>query len=253
MKLTNTYPSLKDKVVFITGGASGIGACFVENFARQQAKVYFCDIDTIRAEKLLQNLAPISQHIYFTAVDVTDIDALHACIDQVGTENSGIDVLINNASSDNRHTLDDLTPTYWDRCLNINLRPHVFAIQRVKKYMSAHGGSIINMGSVSWMRRRSNMVGYTTAKGAIHAMTRTVAQELGHANIRINSIVPGAVLTERQKALWVTPELQQSFYDDQALQIRVVPEDITAMALFLASDDSRACSGQNFIIDAGIV
>lgn len=249
MKITNIYPSLQNKTVIITGGGSGIGAVMVHNFAMQGARVYFCDV----AVPCSENLAKTHKNIHFSMVDVTDIGALHDFIDMVGNTTGQIDVLINNASSDNRHNLLELTPTYWDNCLNINLRPHVFAIQQVQKYMTPNGGSIINMGSVSWMRRRPNMVGYTTAKGAIHALTRTAAQELGNDNIRINSVVPGAVLTERQQKMWGTPALEQSFYDDQALQFRILPEDITAMALFLASDDSRACSGQNFVVDAGIV
>ena len=257
MQITNIYQSLQNKTVVITGGGSGIGAVMVQYFALQGAKVYFCDIDVQSSESLVTT----HDNIYFTLVDVTDIGALHRFIDTVaqntrqdtGQDTGQIDVLINNASSDNRHDLSDITPEYWDKCLNINLRPYVFAIQHVQKYMSKQGGSIINMGSVSWMRRRPNMVGYTTAKGAIHALTRTTAQELGGANIRVNSIVPGAVLTERQQKMWLTPELEQSFYADQALQFRVLPEDITAMALFLASDDSRACTGQNFVVDAGIV
>lgn len=258
MQLTNIYPTLQGKTVIVTGGGSGIGAIIVEHFITQGAHVHFCDIDVENSQNLIQNLSAQKSlkgqgTVTFHPVDVTDINALQDFINTVGKKSGGIDVLVNNAARDDRHSLDDITPEYWDERMHINLRPHVFAIQAVKHYMQAEGGSIINMGSVSWMRRRAGMVGYTTAKGAIHAMTRTLATELGEHNIRVNSVVPGAILTERQKQMWLTPELEQDFYDNQALKFRVLPEDVVAMILFLGADDSRACSGQNFIVDAGIV
>ena len=253
MQLTNTYPSITDKTIIVTGGGSGIGAIIVEHYVKQGGHVYFCDIDEKSSNELVEQLAGHTGSATFTKVDVTDINALQTFIKNVGDDKGDIDILVNNAARDDRHSLDELTPEYWDERMNINLRPHVFAIQTAKDYMKEKGGSIINMGSVSWMRRRPGMVGYTTAKGAINAVTRTVAAELGEFNIRVNSVVPGAILTERQKALWLTPELENDIYTNQALPFRVLPEDIVAMVLFLSADDGRACTGQNFIVDAGIV
>ena len=253
MQLTNVYPSLHHKNVVITGGGSGIGAVMVEHFVRQGSHVRFCDIDGDSSEKLVGDLADEQGTVAFTPVDVTDITALQKFIKTAGEQWGNIDVLVNNAARDDRHSLDEITPDYWDERININLRPHVFAIQTAKDYMNQQGGSIINMGSVGWMRRKSGMVGYTTAKGAIHALTRTLATELGGDNIRVNSVAPGAILTQRQQEKWLTPELEKEFMDNQALKFRVLPEDVVAMILFLGADDSRACSGQNFIVDAGIV
>ncbi|KZN13790.1 SDR family NAD(P)-dependent oxidoreductase [Marinomonas sp. TW1] len=251
--LTNQYPSLKSKVVFITGGGSGIGECLVEHFVRQGAQVAYIDIDESASQALNQRLTDTYQATpWFRQVDVRDIDALQTAIADAASECGRLDVLINNAGKDDRHKMEEVTPDYWDNCLNINMRPHFFGMQAAAKYMS-EGSSIINMGSISWMRGRDGMVGYTTSKGAIHSMTRTMARELGPKGIRVNSIVPGAVVTERQKALWLTPELDQQFIDIQSLKFRIQPDDIVAMALFLGSNDSRACAGQNFIIDAGIV
>ncbi|MDP5056512.1 MAG: SDR family oxidoreductase [Marinomonas hwangdonensis] len=251
--LTNQYPSLKDKVVFITGGGSGIGEYLVHHFMEQGARVAYIDIDDTSSTTLNQKLNDeFKVTPWFRKVDVRDIYALQSAIDDAAKELGRLDVLINNAGKDDRHKIEDVTPEYWDNCLNINMRPHFFGMQAAAKWMK-EGASIINMGSISWMRGRAGMVGYTTSKGAIHTMTRTMARELGPRGIRVNSIVPGAVVTERQKALWLTPELDQEFIDVQSLKFRIQPDDIVAMALFLASQDSRACAGQNFIVDAGIV
>lgn len=257
MTLSNHYPSLANKTVVVTGGGSGIGGCSVEHFYAQGAHVYFCDIDGETSKALVENLTATCPYhkggsVQFTRVDVRDINALKQFIHAVGQQRGTIDVLVNNVAQDDRHTLADMSPEYWDERLHINLRPHVFAIQTAVEYMK-NGGSIINMGSVSWMRRAAGFVGYSTAKGAINAMTRTVAQELGTKHIRVNCVVPGAVVTERQKTLWLTPQLEQSFLDNQALKFRIYPKDVVAMILFLAADDSRAMTGQNFIVDAGIV
>ena len=160
--------------------------------------------------------------------------------------------LVNNAARDDRHGFREVTPDYWDDRFNVNLRPYFFAMQKAADLMT-DGGSVVNMGSVSWMRRRPGFIGYTTAKGAIHAMTRTMAQELGPLGIRVNCVVPGAVVTERQRKLWLDQALERSFIDEQALKFRLQPDDIVAMTLFLLCEDARACSGQDFIVDGGIV
>jgi NAD(P)-dependent dehydrogenase (short-subunit alcohol dehydrogenase family) len=162
-------------------------------------------------------------------------------------------VLVNNAGNDSRHSLEDLTPETWDDALSLNLRHHVFAIQAVVPGMAAAGGgSVINLGSVSWMRGRPNLVGYTAAKAAISGITRTLARELGERGIRVNALVPGAVVTERQQALWRSPDEDRRFIELQCLKFRLEPAHVARAALFLASDDSAAITGQNLIVDAGL-
>lgn len=245
------YHSLREKTVFVSGGGSGIGAALVRAFAGQGAKVAFVDIDTVSSEALVADIAPAAVRFY--ECDIRDVERLQTTIAKVERELAPIDVLINNAGLDDRHSLEELTPEYWDNCQAINLRHHVFATQAVLPSMKQRGeGSIINLGSISWMRGRPGMVGYTSAKAAINGLTRTLAQEVGLHGIRVNSLVPGAILTERQERLWLTPELNQRFLDQQALKFRLKAEDVACMALFLGSAESRGCTGQNFLVDAGL-
>lgn len=244
-----TYPSLVDRAVLISGGGSGIGASMVEHFARQGARVSFLDIQDEPSRKLAESLKSERHAPAFHHCDLTDIAALQRAIAAIGP----VSVLINNAARDDRHAMETVTPEYWDRCLALNLKHQFFAIQAVTPGMAAGGGgSVINFGSVSWMRGMPGMVGYTTSKSAINGLTRTLARELGEKGIRVNTIVPGAIVTERQKALWLTPEMDKHFLAAQALKFRLAPEDVARVALFLAADDSRGCTGQNFIIDAGL-
>ncbi|HYC03971.1 MAG TPA: SDR family oxidoreductase [Azospirillaceae bacterium] len=248
--LTNRYPSLAGKVVMVTGGASGIGACLVRHFVAQGARTCFIDRDGEAAAALADELG---DRLWWRQVDVRDVAALQASLREAHADHGGrLDVLVSNAANDRRQPLDEVTPEDWDEGQAVNLRPHFFALQEAGRLMGP-GGSIVTMGSVSWKRRRAGFTAYTTAKGGIHALTRTMAQELGPRGIRVNSVVPGAVVTERQLKLWVDPKLEQSFLDEQALKFRLMPEDIAAMVLFLASDDSRGCAGQDFQVDAGIV
>lgn len=252
--LQNSYPSLAGKVVFVTGGASGIGACMVRHLCGQGARVAFVDLDQDAIAALLDSLGQDGHSVAWTRqLDVRDIPGLQAAIRDCASAHGGrIDVLINNAANDARVPFEDVTPDVWDASQEVNLRPHFFAMQAAAPLMPP-GAAIINMGSVSWRRRRAGFTGYTTAKGGIHALTRTMAQELGPRGIRVNSVVPGAIKTERQMQLWVDPKLEQSFIDEQALKFRLLPDDVAAMVLFLASDDARACSGQDFLVDGGIV
>ena len=199
------YPDLAGRAVFVSGGASGIGAAFVAAFAAQGCRVAFVDIDDDAGRALASHLAPAS--VRFAHCDVRDVAALRTCIADTAAALGPIRVLINNAARDDRHAFADVTADYWDDSLATNLRHHFFAAQAVAAGMAAAGGgAIINLGSVSWMRGRPQLAGYTTAKAAIHGLTRTLARELGGMNIRVNSLVPGAIVTERQKALWLTPE-----------------------------------------------
>ena len=251
-RLTNIYPSLRGKHVFITGGATGIGAALVEAFVAQGAMVGFLDIDDTAANELKTRLNAKERLRYFHC-DIRDVAALQRTItDAAKVLGSRLDVYIGNAANDVRHAFDELTPEFWDNNQAINLRPQVFGAQAAARLMQS-GGSIITTGSVSWMRRRTGMVSYTTSKAAIHGLTRTLAQELGPRGIRVNCVVPGAIVTPKQLAQVVTPELEQHFLDTQALKFRLDADDVVAMALWLASDDARGCAGQAFIVDGGIV
>ena len=245
---TAQYSSLHDRSVVITGGASGIGEEMVRAFAAQKARVAFIDI----AKEPGHTLASATGAT-FHACDVTDIPALREVLTKIEDDAGGVDVLVNNAGKDDRHDMAEVEPDYWRRALALNVDHQFFASQAVAKGMATRGaGSIIMLGSISWMRGRPGMVGYTTAKAAINGLTRTLARELGPSNIRVNCIVPGAILTERQKQLWLTPELNQQFLDLQALKFRLDASHVAKMALFLGSDESSGCTGANFIVDAGL-
>ena len=251
-RLSNLYPSLRGKHVFITGGATGIGAALVESFVKQGARVSFLDIDDEAANALMIRLN-LKERLHYWHCDIRDVNALQTTINNATQAHSGqLDVYIGNAANDVRHAFDELTPEFWDNNQAINLRPQIFGAQAAARLMQP-GGSIITTGSVSWMRRRPGFVSYTTSKAAIHGFTRTLAQELGPRGIRVNCVVPGAIQTAKQMAQVVTPQLEQEFLDNQALKFRLDADDVVAMALFLASDDARGCAGQAFIVDGGIV
>ena len=242
------YRSLAGRSVVVTGGASGIGEVMVKAFVAQGARASFIDIAKDAGEALAG-----ATGASFYACDVTDILALREVLSQIENDHGGVDVLVNNAGKDDRHDMNEVEPDDWRRALALNLDHQFFATQAVSKGMAARGGgSVIMLGSISWMRGRPGMVGYTTAKAAINGMTRTLARELGPAGIRVNCIVPGAILTERQKKLWLTPELNQQFLDLQALKFRLDASHVARMALFLGSDESGGCTGANFIVDAGL-
>ena len=243
------YRSLQGRGVLITGGASGIGADMVRAFAGQGARVSFLDIDDASAADLQHELP----HLTYRHCDVTDIAALRSAIDGIEGAAGPIDVLVNNAARDDRHAFGTVEPEFWRRMLALNLDHQFFATQAAARHMEARRfGVVILMGSVSWMRGRPGMVGYTTAKAAINGMTKTLARELGPSGIRVNCIVPGAISTERQRKLWLSPELSQQFLDLQALKFRLEGHHVARMALFLASDESAGCTGANFLVDAGL-
>ena len=241
------YPSLKDRHVVITGGASGIGEGLVTGFARQGARVTFCDILDSEANSLIERLAGSAHRPAFHHVDLFDLKALETFFAAIGP----VDVLVNNAGNDDRHSLADLTPDYWDNRLNINLRHMLFATKAVVPAMEARGGgAIINFGSISWHLGLKDLVIYETAKAAIEGMTRALARELGEDGIRVTCVVPGNVKTKRQEK-WYTPEGEKQIVDAQCLKGRILPEDVAALVMFLASDDARLCTGHEYWIDAG--
>ena len=245
---TVRYHSLEGRNVLITGGASGIGEAMVAAFRAQGARVSFLDIDETAGKETAE-----ATGADFYACDLTDIPALRDAVAKVEARHGAVDVLVNNAGKDDRHRLDEVEPDYWRRMLALNLDHQFFATQAVAKGMRGKGGgSIVMMGSVSWMRGNPVMVGYTTAKAAINGMTRTLARDLGPDGIRVNCIVPGAIVTERQKALWAGPEESQKFIDLQSLKFRLDAGHVARLALFLGSDESGGCTGANFIVDAGL-
>ena len=249
------YASLLGRTVFISGGSSGIGAELVRAFATQGSRVAFCGTKPDGGDALVAEIAAAGHAApYYEACDVRDIPAFQALLARVGERFGPIQVLVNNAGRDDRHALDELTPEYWDNCLAINLRHQVFATQSVARQLKAAqlGGSIINMGSISWMRGRPHLIGYTASKAAISGMTRTLARELGEAGIRVNALVPGAIVTERQTQLWRNPQEDQRFIDLQCLKFRLNSSHVARSTLFLASDDSDGITGQNLIVDAGL-
>lgn len=245
------YPSLKGKRVIISGGGSGIGAGLVEAFCRQGASVAFIDVQRGASEDLIATLAEEGFEAEFHLCDITDIAAFETClvamIDQLG----GCDVLINNAANDDRHKIADVTPEYWDERMAVNLKHCFFAAKAVAGPMkAAGGGSIINLGSISWHLGLEDLAIYQTAKAAIEGLTRSLARELGRDAIRVNAIIPGNVKTPRQMK-WYTPEGEAEIVAAQCLNGRIQPSDVAALALFLASDDARFCTAHNYWIDAG--
>ncbi|MGC8476117.1 MAG: SDR family NAD(P)-dependent oxidoreductase [Acetobacteraceae bacterium] len=247
------YPSLRDRVVFLTGGASGIGAAEVAAFAAQGARVAFVDIaDDAAAEVVAKARAAGHPEPFFQHCDLTDIAALRASVARAAERLGPLTVLVNNAANDQRHRWEDVTPEYWDERLAVNLRHQFFAIQAVAPMMkAAGGGSIVNFGSVSWHVGQGGMPAYTTAKAAVEGLTRGMARDLGADNIRVNCVVPGWIMTERQIRLWLTPEGEANLIRSQCLKRKLVPEDVARMVLWLAADDSRMCTSQLFVVDAG--
>jgi NAD(P)-dependent dehydrogenase (short-subunit alcohol dehydrogenase family) len=248
-----TYPDLAGKRVLITGGGTGIGAGIVEAFVKQGAQVFFIDIVEDASRELAERLKQGATHapVFFNC-DLTDLDALSKVFTQIEKDHGAIEILINNAANDNRHQVQDVTAKYWDNSLAVNLRHQFFCAQAVAPGMKqAGGGVILNFGSISWHLALPDLTLYMTAKAAIEGLTRGLARDLGKDGIRVNTVIPGSVLTPRQKALWHSPEGGQAILDAQCLPENVEIEDIAAMALFLSSDNARRCSGRDYFVDAG--
>ena len=247
------YPSLKGRSVFVSGGGSGIGASIVEHFAAQGSRVAFVDIDQKASTALVEKIADAGHgRPLFKACDIRDVKAYQAALADVAKAHGAITVLINNAARDDRHKLEEVTPEFWDERIAVNLRHAYFAIQAVAPGMKqAGGGSIVNFSSVSYHVMTPNLSVYQAAKAATIGMTRGLARDLGPDKIRLNSITPGWIMTQRQIDLWLTPESEAQLMQAQVLKEKVYPPDIARMALWLAADDSRLISAQNFVVDGG--
>ena len=250
-----TYPSLAERTVLITGGGSGIGASLVEHFVAQNAIVAFLDIEENTSSALVEDLTGrFDCTPLYLSCDVADTARLRDAIAKVGDTLGPITVLVNNAGNDERHNFQEVTSEYWDERLQVNLKHQFFAAQSVYEGMkAAGGGAIINFSSTTWVMGEGGYVCYTTAKAAIIGLTRSLSRDFGAADIRVNAVLPGWVMTERQMKLWLTPEGEKEIKERQALKHKLFPEDIARMVLFLAADDSRMTTGQSFIVDGGWV
>ena len=243
-----TYNSLRGKGVIITGGATGIGADIVRGFAGQGCKVGFLDREAAAGKALAEGLS----NVYFEACDVTDVAALQAAIAALSKQIGGVDVLVNNVANDQRHSIDKVTPEYFDERVAINLRPHFFATQSVLPSMRTRGGgAIVNLGSVSWKNKNLDLTVYATCKSAMSGFTRVLAKEVGRDNIRVNCVVPGWVMTERQVSLWLDEAGERTMNENHCIPGRVIGADIANMVMFLAADTARMITAQEFVVDAG--
>ena len=252
MELTATYPDLMDKSVFITGGGAGIGAFLTEGFLAQGAKVSF--VQRSNASEFVAQMKAKYKHAPLAITcDITDIDALQAAMDQAAAAHGVINVVVNNAGDDTRHSLAQTSVQAWDLCQNINLRPHFFTAQKAAQGMAESGGSIINVSSVSYMMGNAGYPGYVAANAGINGLTRALARELGPQNIRVNSLMPGWVMTDKQLKMWATPESMSQHLEKQCLKTHLKPEDIVGATLFLASSASRMMTGQAMVVDGGVV
>jgi NAD(P)-dependent dehydrogenase (short-subunit alcohol dehydrogenase family) len=242
-----TYPSLKNEAVIVTGGASGIGASIVEHFAAQSSRVAFLDFDDKAGRAHAEQTRTTFVHC-----DLRDIAALKVAIARIEKEQGPTLALVNNAARDDRHKIEDVTPEYWDERIATNLRHQFFAAQAVIPAMRARKrGSLINMGSISWLLSEGGMPVYLTSKAAITGLTRALARDVGGDGIRANTILPGWIMTERQLSKWMTPEGEAELLKEQCLKEKLYPPDVARMVLWLAADDSRLVTAQSFVVDGG--
>jgi len=252
---TASYPSLDARVAFVTGGGSGIGASIVEHLCAQRARVAFVDIERTVSETLVKTIEARGHPApSFIPCDLRDIAALRSAVADVRARLGSIRILVNNAAHDERHSIESVTPEYWDDRFAVNLRHQFFAAQAVAPDMAAAGGgSIINFGSTSWLVGQGGMPAYLSAKAAVAGLTRALARDLGPMNIRVNAIVPGWIMTERQVRLWLTPEGEQELLRRQCLKRKLLPQDVARVVLFFAADDSGACTNQSYVVDGAWV
>jgi len=247
------YYDLESKRVFITGGGSGIGASIVEHFCEQGSEVYFIDINEDESKKLIEDIKNKNHSLpTFIKCDLLNIKELQKTIADIINNKGPIDILINNAANDTRHKIDDVTEEYWNERMNVNLRHFFFTVQSVKKSMIDNGGgAIINMGSTSWMIGQGGMAAYTAAKSGVVGLTRSFARDLGEFNIRVNSVVPGWVMTQRQIDLWLNDESEKELMKRQCLKEKLMPHELAQAVLFFSSEQSSGCTNQSYVVDKG--
>ena len=244
-----TYTDLKDRVVIVTGGAGGIGEAIVRAFVGQGARVALLDIDMQRGQRLQDELGAATR---FLPCDLTNTDALRAAVAVAREALGPVGILINNAAHDERHATLEVTEAYWDGRIAVNLKHQFFAAQAVLPDMiAAGGGSIINLGSTSWIIGQGGMAAYTASKSAVLGLTRSLARDFGEHGVRVNAVAPGWIMTERQLAMWVTPETEQDIYRNQCLKRRLVPDDVARLVVFLSSEEASAITNQHYVVDGG--
>lgn len=254
MRIEASYPDLNGRAALVTGGADGIGRATVTALARQGARVGFIDVARDAGDALAAELSAAGASVAFLPADLREVEASRGAVEALRSRLGAFSILVNNAGHDERHDFAKVTPGYWDDRFAVNLRPMMFLAQAVAPGMAAlGGGSIINLGSTSWMKGATQLIAYTTAKSAVIGFTRSLARELGPDKIRVNCVTPGWVMTARQRAERLTPERWARAQEQQAIKGAIEPEDVAAMILFLSSDVSRRCTGQNFVVDAGTV
>ena len=252
--MTATYSDLKDRVVLVTGGGSGIGEALVREFAAQGCRVAFLDIAAEPSEALVRELAGAGIVTQFEHCDLTDVAAVRRCIGAIRARSGPIEVLINNAASDERHATEDVTEELWDQRIAVNLKQQFFCAQAVLAEMkAAQRGSIVNLGSISWMIGQGGMVAYTASKSAVLGLTRSLARDFGPYGIRVNAVAPGWIMTRRQLEKWVTPETEREIMARQCLKRSLQPAEVARFVVFLASEAASACIGQQYIVDGGSV
>ena len=247
------YFDLENKRVFITGGGSGIGASIVEHFCEQNSEVYFIDINEEASNKLVSKCKNKKLAIpNFIKCDLLNIKELQNTISKIISEKGPIEILINNAANDERHKIEDVTEEFWNDRMNINLRHYFFTVQSVREAMiKNNNGAIVNVGSASWMIGQGGMAAYTAAKSGVVGLTRSFARDLGEYNIRVNSVVPGWTITERQLEKWLTPESEAEMMKKQCIKKRLMPSDIAKAVLFFSSNQSSGCTNQSYVVDNG--
>src|SRR3954452_23315603 len=254
ISMAAVYSDLAGKVVLVTGGASGIGAAIVRRFAQQKSNVVFFDIKVDEGQSLARELSDQGLGARFMRVDLTDIAALRASVAEARNMHGAINILVNNAAHDERHSTEEMTPEYWDNRIAINLKHQFFAAQAVLPDMkAARNGVIINFGSISWMVGQGGMPAYTACKSAVLGLTRSLARDYGPYNIRVNAIAPGWIMTQRQIEKWLTPEGEAELMQRQCLKRKLVPDEIARFVVFLASEEASACTNQQYIVDGGWV
>lgn len=252
--MTAIYPDLKDRVVLVTGGGSGIGEAIVRRFAAQRAKVAFIDIATGPSQALVRELSEAGTAVHFEHCDLTDIAALRRAVAAVAARLGPVTVLINNAANDERHATEQVSEALWDSRIAVNLKHQFFCAQAVLPGMkAAGGGSIVNLGSISWMIGQGGMVGYTASKSAVLGLTRSLARDFGAYGIRVNAVAPGWIMTRRQLEKWVTPETEAEISARQCLKRKLQPAEVANFIVFLASEEASACTGQQYVVDGGWV
>ncbi|MFZ0500884.1 MAG: SDR family NAD(P)-dependent oxidoreductase [Steroidobacteraceae bacterium] len=248
------YPDLKGQVVLVTGGGSGIGEAIVRQFAAQQAKVAFIDIDVEPSRALARQLESAGTPVHFEPCDLTDIPALQRSVAATAKRLGPIQVLVNNAARDDRHATEEVTEEIWDSRIAVNLKHQFFCAQAVIPDMKALGkGSIINLGSISWIIGQGGMAGYTASKSAVLGLTRSLARDFGAYGIRVNAVAPGWIMTQRQLEKWLTPEGEAEIVARQCLKRKLEPAEVAQVIVFLASEEASACTNQHYIVDGGWV